>query len=127
MNQWGIGVCLLLLTGAASAEWTFVGDTGNALHFVDTSSTQRIGNTRKMWDLSDYKAQQTKAKSPFFSSASLWEYDCSNMKNRRMVLTMYSGRMGAGQVVYTSADVDSWKAPSLNSLAMVLLKIACEK
>ena len=96
MKQLLLGLMLLMTATAASADWTYVGDTGNALHYVDMTSTQRIGGTIKMWNLSDYKTQQTKARNPFFSSRSLWEYDCSKMKNRRLVLTMYSARMGAG-------------------------------
>ena len=125
MKRQLMGLTLLLLTGTTNAEWAYVGDTGDALHYVDAGSIQRAGNNRKMWDLFDYKAQQTKARKPYFSSRSLIEYDCPNMKQRRISIIVSSGKMGGGDTVYTNSDIDPWKNIQSNSAASEFYKIAC--
>lgn len=125
MERLLMGLMLLLVTNTASAAWTYVGDTGYALHYVDTGSIQRIGNNRRMWDLFDYKAQQTKTRKPYFSSRSLMEYDCSNMKQRRLSIIVSSGKMGGGDTVFTNSEADPWKTIESNSAAIEFFKIAC--
>ena len=53
-----MGLMLLLVSGAASAEWTNVSRTDGSIQYVDIATIRRSGNFVKMWDLKDLQKQK---------------------------------------------------------------------
>ena len=50
-----LGLMLLMIATAASAEWTIAGGNATADSYVDRATIRRNGNFVKMWNLMDYK------------------------------------------------------------------------
>ena len=122
-----IGLMLLLVSGAASAEWTVVGPNEEINQYVDKATIRRNGNFVKMWDLVDYKKAQVFGGTSDLSYRSLVEYDCKEKRYRSLALTTYSGQMLSGTVNFIGNDTQKWKAVASGSMAETLRKIACGK
>ena len=66
---------LLVVSGAASAEWTAVIEADEFIYYVDRTTIRRNGNFVKMWSLADFnKAEVINGKSNL-SERSQYEYD----------------------------------------------------
>ena len=132
MKQLLLGLMLLVTAGAASAEWTFVGDTGDGgddfIHYVDRATIRRNGNLVKMWDLKNYKTVQKSADDSYLSTKEQWEYDCKEEKKRLLAFTWFDGQMGSGKVVYSDSETSmKWSPIQPESSGEALWKIACGK
>ena len=133
MKQLLLGLMLLVTAGAASAEWTFVGDTGDGgddfIHYVDRATIRRNGNLVKMWDLKDYKTpQKSSGGDSYLSIKSQSEYDCKEEQMRMLALLLFSGKMGSGKVVYSTSEASmQWQPISPVSIGETLWKVACGK
>ena len=123
---------LVLSSGPAYAEWVAIGyseSLGGYTVYVDLDTIRRKGDLVKMWYLLDFETIQTVAGDSFLSSKSQHEYDCTEERDRILALTMFSGNMGSGKVVYSSSDKDKWEwAPvQPDSISQTLWKVACNK
>ena len=122
-----MGLMLLLVSGAASAEWTYAGEGGNYIHYVDRTTIRRNGNFVKMWDLIDFKKVEVIGGKSDLSRRAQYEYDCKEEKMRSLALTTFSGQMGSGAVNYTDSDTEKWVPVAPESIGETQWKIACGK
>ena len=128
MNRLLLGLMLLVTAGAASAEWTRVGVTGDFILYVDKATIRRNGNLVKMWDLLDYKTVQKSAGDAYLTQKSQREYDCKEEKERILAFSWFDGQMGNGKVVYSSSETSmKWSPIEPESAAETQWKIACGK
>ena len=133
MKRLLMGLMLLATAGAASAEWTIVGDTGDGgddfIQSVDRATIRRNGNLVKMWDLKDYKTvQKSAAGKSYLSSKTQREFDCKEETSRQLAFTWFDGQMGNGKVVYSIGNArGEWEPISPGSVGEALWKIACGK
>ena len=128
MSRLLLGLMLLVTAGAASAEWTRIGETDKLIQYVDRATIRRNGNFVKMWDLSDYKTVEKSAGESYLSSKAQSEYNCKEEKVRLLALTLFDGKIGRGKVVYSNGNVkDEWEPIEPGSIAEILWKIACGK
>ncbi len=128
MKRLLLGLMLLVTAGAASAEWTRVGDNYLFFQYVDGATIRRNGNLVKMWDLSDFKTVQTgPSGESYLSQKTQLEYDCKEEKGRRLAYILFGGQMGNGKVVYSDSDTDKWSPNAPESFGEIMWKIACGK
>lgn len=106
--------------------------TGMTL-YVDPDTIRRKGDRVTMWSLYDYKTVQTMEGDSFLSRKVEGEYDCTEEIRRMIGVTVFSGNMGSGKVVYMmNSSIDStskrW-APvrSTGVAARSQWEIACNK
>ena len=122
-----IGLMLLVVSGAASAEWTAEDGNDEFTLYVDKTTIRRNGNFVKMWDLVDYKKAKVIGGKSNLSARAQNEYDCKEEKVRTLALATFSGQMGSGAVNYTDSDTGNWVPVGPGSVAETMWKIACGK
>ena len=119
---------LALVSGDAAANWDKVSNRGFETTYVDTNTTQRMGEVVQMWDLGDFEKLQTLPNNKqYLSRKSNWEYDCGSTLARRREISWYSGRMGAGEVVHSEVGVFGWHQVASGTQMKSLWRIACGK
>ncbi len=119
---------LLVVSGAASAEWTDVGDNDEITLYVDKTTIRRNGNLVKMWILYDFKSASVVVGLSFLSNRSQNEYDCKEEKFRILEISYFSGQMLSGKVVISEDNMGrKWVAVPPSSVMEAQWKIACGK
>ena len=101
---------LVLSSGPTYAEWVLV-DANNSGEtvYVDPNNIRRKGDLVKRWALCDFKTIQAVWDTSFLSRESQHEYDCREVRTRRLALTYSSGNMGSGTVIYSDAEEQKWE------------------
>ena len=130
MKRLLLGLMLLMIATAASAEWTIAGGNATADSYVDRATIRRNGNFVKMWNLMDYKTvKKSVAGKSYLSSKVQREYaDCKEETTRLLALALYAGKMGTeGVVLWDSEASIKWSPMPPESPGEVLLEIACGK
>ena len=130
MKRLLMGMMLLSVSGAASAEWTQSGESDNYILYVDRATIRRNGNFVKMWSLQNFKTVQKSAAGgeSYLSVKEQSEYDCKEEKWRLLAFTWFDGKMGNGKVVVSDSDFrDKWSPVGPESIGEILWKIACGK
>jgi hypothetical protein len=113
--------------GNAAADWTAVGG-GNYIHtpYADTAGIRRDGVLARMSGLYDFRRQDfTPDGKGLYSTVVLREYDCDARQVRLLSAIDFSGHMGAGDAVSTSARVGRWEAIVPGALDEAYWNIAC--
>ena len=118
---------LSLTCSSAMAEWTKFHEYTKATVYVNLATIQRDGSLVKMWSMSDYKSRQyTEQKESYRSIKSQAEYDCNESTRRTVSITLYSGKMSNGDVVYSNAYFDKpWIPVVIGSIEGDELELAC--
>ena len=127
MKKLLLGLMLLLVSGAASAEWMYAGETEHHTFYVDRATIRKNGNFVKMWSLVDYKKAEVFGGKAFLSRRTQEEFECKEEKMRLLAITTFSGQMLSGTVNYTDNKTEEWMAVPPGSGAEALWKIACGK
>ena len=128
MKRLLLGLMLLLVSGAASAEWTSVGASDEHIQYVDKGSIRRNGNSVKMWGLMDYKTVEKTDGKSYLSSKEQREYDCKEERTRLLAFLWFSGQMGSGKVVLSNSVTSmTWDPIAPGSVGVTLWTIACGK
>ena len=120
-------VTLALTCGNAAAEWTAVG-RGDYIHtpYADKATIRRNGTMARMSSLYDFSKQDfTPEGKGLYSSVVLREYDCEGWRVRLLSAIDFSGHMGAGEAVSTSARVGRWEGIVPGALDEAYWNIAC--
>jgi hypothetical protein len=89
-------------------------DSGKTV-YVDPDTIRRKGDLVKMWSLLDFKTIQTVASDSFWSSKTQMEFDCAEERMRQLAYTWFSGNMGSGNTVHSSANELKWESVTPDS------------
>ena len=128
MKRLMMGLMLLLVAGAASAEWSIAGENDESVSYADRATIHRSGNFVKMWNLRDFKTvRESSAGMSYSSVKGQDEYDCKGKKDRGLAVTLYSRRMGNGKVVALNFDAGEWRPVVVGSAGEAVWEIACGK
>jgi hypothetical protein len=122
-----LSLSLALLSGNAAAEWTRVGgdDTIYAA-FADEATIRRNGTMARMSGAYDFRKQDfTPEGKGLYSTVVLREYDCEGRQVRLLSSIDFSGHMGAGDAVSTSARTGRWEPIVRGGVDEAYWKIAC--
>lgn len=128
MKKVCVALFLTVLSVGAMAEWVKIGGNDKSSMYADPSTIRRSGYIVKMWSLLDLnKIQSPEQDGAYISSIDQSEYDCRGERARTVYFTNHSGRMGDGEVAYTSNTPLDWTPISPGSLRESLWKLACSK
>jgi len=117
---------LAFVSSNAMAELVKVGESNSLIEYAYPDTIRRSDHEVKIWLLLDYKAQQpTVGRKPFLSEKMQDEYDCNEEQSRGLAITVYSGNMGSGNVIFSDAYLSDWKPVTPDSLDETTLKYAC--
>ena len=124
-----VSVFFLLLSGSATADWTPVRSDGDIYAaFADKASIHPRGANVSMSGLYDFvKRDFTPGGKGLFSTVVLREYDCAARRVRLLSSINFSGHMGEGEAVSTSAATGRWEPILEGALDEAYWKIACSR
>ena len=149
MHKAVLTMLLVVVGNSAVSVWIVLGrfgPSGNVTTYADPSTITRQGDTVKMWSLGDSdKPVELKTPldrfvgggmGPHLSTKMLREYDCKAGRTRHLFLTMHSGNMGEGKVVFSQPSElppGQWRQIKPGSSEVIgtgleeaLWKFACE-
>ena len=120
-------LALVFACGNAAAEWTVLG-RGDYIHtpYADKASIRRSGLLVRMSGLYDFSKQDfTPDGKGLYSSVVLREYDCAERRLRLLSSIDFSGRMGTGEAVSSSARPGRWESIVEGGVDEAYWKTAC--
>ena len=93
-----------------SGRWTLIDENPTVKTYVDFSSVERDREKDVAIILTMYAFSGTQKHEgvSFQSGIVRVEYDCKNPRMRALSSKVYSGRMGAGNVVYSDTEPEGW-------------------
>lgn len=110
----------------AGTNWVLVSGTANAIEYMDTASKISAGGMTKAWVLAEINpARPYKGKS-FASMKTQFEYDCGGASFRMLHVTLYTGRMGSGEVIASDYVSGKWEPAVPQSVGYTKWKVACD-
>ncbi len=124
----------LLMVSIASqsdvlAEWTAAGNASNYLQYADIHSIDVKNEKAKLWYLRDFKSTEVIGSYSGLSTMSYVEFNCNNNTIQNLSLSIYSGNMGHGNIVFShdSRDDEPTRPVYPNSMDEILFNLACVK
>jgi hypothetical protein len=115
----------LLIAPQAWAAWAAVGERDASTVYLDPATVRKSTYGRRAWLMSDFKQPQTVSTDTFRSMKHLFEFDCAGERLRILQVSVHSGQLGQGKVVYASNSPQEWSVVSPESNAEIQLKAAC--
>jgi hypothetical protein len=114
-------VCLFCSL-AAHAEWVLVSknEFGTSL-YVDPN-IKITGNLRMFWHIQDLAKADTQGD---MSYRGVWQYDCTEKKQRNMQVAAYSKPMAGGNKTEEVYQPTEWVTIGADSSSQALLKFVC--
>lgn len=122
-----LAALLALACGHAMADWTSLGDVGNAELFVDKSTIVRTGDKATMWSIYALKAPAAAGSASYVSLKRQDEFDCKESRMRPLQIAAYPKPMAEGTPVANEKSTANWSAPAAQSIGEKLLTVACAK
>ena len=110
-------VLLSLACFAANAELVFLAQSSSEDRaYADPATKRRSGNFVRVWEILDYKKPKAINGKTYYSDRAYMQYDCVERTAQILQITLYSGKMAAGEVVLTDYQpgVKSFVAPGTN-------------
>ena len=133
MKKLLLGLMLVFISSNAMAEWTYIDDSksggsGDFSMYLDMSTLRKEANLIKIWQLNDYKNEQSFSDSEkFFSTRAQMEFNCKAEEVRVRAIIWSKGNMGHGEVTNTYNQISDWRVVPPSSINDEILKIVCDK
>ncbi len=121
---WALG---MTTWAVAQPAWIPNQLTDEVDNYYDFLTTEKHGHLATMWSLDDFHTVQYLTTIAFQSVTTLEEYDCVNHQRHYLRNLYFSGKMGAGDIVYDDNNVTPWKPVASGSYGEKKLKTACSK
>ncbi len=125
-----LSLSLALISTAASAEWTRIGESdrkGGSILYADPASIRKAAGRAKMAILFDYPTLQKAAGAEFLSKKIRREYDCQEKLIRTLAYSLFSLNMEHGDLVRSYNQPQKWEMVEQGSLEEVEWKVACSE
>ncbi|QOJ24561.1 MAG: hypothetical protein HRU78_13660 [Gammaproteobacteria bacterium] len=128
MKKVFLSLSLALISTAAAAEWTRIGESerkGGSALYADTASIRKAAGRAKMAILFDYPVLQKTAGAEFLSEKIRREYDCQEKQIRTLAYSLFSLNMEHGDLVRSYNQPQKWEIVIPDSLEEAEWKVAC--
>lgn len=120
--QWMLFPALVALAAPALAEWEKVSESESASYFIDRATLLSNGNLRRVWQLQNLKQRDRDGE---LSRRALVEYDCREVKNRTLSLSMHPEPMAGGKPLDAYSDPTSPRNIVPGSSGEVIYRLLC--
>lgn len=124
LNKTLAAILLCVCTAPVWAEWEPVFQSNNVTHYIDSTSTEVVGDLRRISMMQDLKVRDGNG---VLSYRVLEEYDCKEAKRRTLSFSSHTGNMGKGDVVVSVETPGKWSAASPRTAGEHVMKLACVK
>lgn len=127
--RWLAVYLVAMPTLSFAAQWEAVSKTNNATVYVDKLSVISAADTRKVWVLFDFTSptQDEGSQKQFQSKMSMTHLKCSERVFAVSQQTLYTGKMGAGDVLRTSKYPLDFDDVPPDSAAEMIMQRVCPK
>ena len=120
----GFFFALALIAAPALAEWEKVLETDIAAYFIDATTLQKNGALRRVAQVQNLKHRD---KDGELSRRALVEYDCREVQNRTLALSMHADAMGEGKKLDSYNEPSSPRKVAAGSSGEAILKVVCSR
>lgn len=127
LKRWIWPALLALASGPSMAEWTSLGDVGNAELFVDRKTIVRSGDTVTMWSIVALKEPGSAGSATYVSLKRQDEFDCKESRMRGLQISAHPKPLGEGTAVASEKGTAGWAPVLPQSTGETLWKVACGK
>jgi hypothetical protein len=121
-------LCVLPLT--CFAEWALVGETDDAILYIDNKPIKRSGKDATILVLTSYKEPQKKEYIPssYQSTVIYNACDCNENMIKLLYMMYHKNKDGSGGVVFSTGPLvkGKWDIIASNSVGEMVCKKACE-
>ena len=122
-----LGLFLVVIVTAASAQWVFVGEnTSRDKSYVDPATKRRTGNFVRIWVLTDYAQPGVINGKVSLSDRVFTQYDCSERTSQILQLAFFSGKMLTGELLGSDTKLRSKDFIPPGTLAEAQFNFACK-
>ena len=127
MRSFVIAAFLICSIGSTTAaEWKVIDSQPSRSIYADFDSIRRIGDTARIWVLVNYTTPQSGKGKKYRSVTNLTEVDCNQERVRLLQGTIFSGKMGGGEIVTSDNSASNWEYVQPGSLNELQRSIACK-
>ena len=128
MKRLFLVLILVVVSGSAVAEWSEIGGNNEVTVYIDPPTVHRSGDKAIIWTMIDYRSGKDFKNGKFLSTKIKSEFDCKKKQTRNVYMFMYSGNMGAGNVLYKGKNLNlKWNPIVPEMVGDGEFKIACGK
>lgn len=123
-----MAVALTAMTCSATEKWVRLDSSeilGGYIVYVDQTNLFRLQPTVKMRHLINFNTVNSIEGKSFLSLKGNEEYDCQCGCHRQITFSLYSRKMGTGEVVFTNNLPGKWLPVLPGSTGLNLWKFAC--
>ena len=119
---------LSFISMGAHAEWIEVGETKNAVFFIEPTSLKKDKNLVKIWTMRDLREVvfSSTANVSYLSDRTYAEFNCKEEKYRQLNFYWYSENKGGGQVVFFNDDPSKSIQVPPGSITSIIMKAVCK-
>lgn len=114
---------LLLASSGAWAEWVKVGETDNAVFYIDPATIRKEGNLRRVWNITDLKQRGNLGE---LSRRARYEYDCKQERQRILSISGHSGPKASGETLGSEGPTQ-WNEIPPETVSETIIKLVCAK
>jgi hypothetical protein len=107
------------------ADWVVVGRAHTFTVYAHPATVRRSGGKATLWEIKDYNTAQMHDGEPYMSQKTQTEYDCKEGRFRIIALSLHSGNLGGGKVIWSDPDPDNWKPVASGRTGVASRKFAC--
>ena len=95
---------------AIAADWAALGLFDQGTFYIDRDHIERVGETRKVWTMLDYRQPKTNSHGhPYRSTRSLLQIQCKTHQVKTLSLAFYTGTRGSGDVLSSEGVIQEWQ------------------
>jgi hypothetical protein len=115
-------VFLMLLAGAAWAEWVVYNQSESSTHYFDPATIRKDGNMRRVWTIQNFEQRGTDGQ---MSNRAQFEYDCKEERYRFLDISQHSEPMAGGKVLTMEIGSGLWRGIAPGTISASMLDIVC--
>jgi hypothetical protein len=115
------------IASSAFAEWTRIGNTDQAIEYIDYATIRRNGALGRIWTLHDLKVRVADFPSGTMSIRTLTEFDCAQERSRSLSNSAHSGAMATGRSLLVVTTAGEWNYIAPGTVDDGVRKIVCAR
>ena len=122
------GLALSLLGAVAHAQWIEItNNSSGVIFFVDPTSKKRTGDFVRLWSIQNLSRAGIFEGKAYLSLKIFEQFNCKEELSRMTSVLVFSGQMGAGEVVATEHKANAeWLPVAPDTAGQDVFRYACK-